>query len=139
MRVSFFLENSVLRSSCVSVGNVIVSSFGTRRGCAAVLTKWNHRFILHKVLEVVCGTGGSRLTKSKQWSDTRSSRERYYHLSSVEESTCRELPERHCWTGEDVLFNVHLKLGDNRMSCRLFRLSRPTSSRKSNTSTSLEF
>ena len=116
MRVSFFLVKSALRSSCLSVGNVIVSSFGTRRGCAAVLTKWNHRYILRKDLEVVCGTDGSRLTKSKQWSDTRSSRERCYRLSSVEESTCRELPERHCWTGEDVLFDVHIRRESNPLS-----------------------
>ena len=112
MRVSFFLVKSALRSSCLSVGNVIVSSFGTR----AMLTKWNHRSILRKDLEVVCGTDGSRLTKSKQWSDTRSSRERCYHLSSVEESTCRELPERHCWTGEDVLFDVHIRRESNPLS-----------------------
>ena len=58
------------------------------------------------------GTDGSRLTKSKQWSDTRSSRERCYHLSSVEESTCRELPERHCSTGddEDALCDAHRRI-----------------------------
>jgi len=111
MRVSIFLVRLSLRSPHVSVGNVIVSSFGTTRGCSVMLTKWHRRFILRKVLEVVCGTDESRLTKSKQWSDTRSSRERCYHLSSVEESTCRELPERHYSTGEDVLCDTHLRLG----------------------------
>ena len=139
MLVSFFLVKSALHSSRVSVGNVIVSSFGSGRGRAAMLIEWNHRFIPRKVLEVVCGTGESHLTKSKQWSDTRSSRERCYHLSSVEESTCRELPERHCWIGEDGLFDVHLILGENRIPCCLSRLSRPTSSQKSNTSAYLEF
>ena len=123
MRVSFFFVKSALRSSRVFVGNVIVSSCGSGTGCSAMLTKWNHRFILRKVLEVVCGTGESRLTKSKQWSDTRSSRERCYHLSFVEVSTCRELPERHCWTGEDGPFD--LILGENRIPCCLSRLSRP--------------
>ena len=102
-----------------------------------MITKWNHRSILRKVLEVVCGTDELRLMKSKLWSGTRSSRERCYHLSSVEESTCRELPERHCWTGEDGLFDVHLILGENRISCRLSRIS--TGSQKFNTSTFVEF